>query len=275
MKLSWFVGMFTLLIAVQVEAQSRKHQYRKDRYFFGVTMGSGFTQPIIQERFSLLETTPQSANENFDKKYGNLFQHAGGIYGLHFSFAFTKLFSVVSQPCFQTQRYNYMNNYHWSDTITGGEVYKEFLHRQKINNIRIPILARMDFSARRWSPFIQAGLSADIAYFASKQIYTDNQVDRSVDRKTAVSSNVSEMTAHLNRFNVYAVGGAGISYYREQFAISLSGNVRYGIRTTIDPFERYSDYTGMASEYLDVQDKFNLLTMDIMLTLMVPIHKKW
>ena len=124
MKLSWFVGMFTLLIAVQVEAQSRKHQYRKDRYFFGVTMGSGFTQPIIQERFSLLETTPQSANENFDKKYGNLFQHTGGIYGLHFSFAFTKLFSVVSQPCFQTQRYNYMNNYHWSDTITGGEVYK-------------------------------------------------------------------------------------------------------------------------------------------------------
>jgi hypothetical protein len=83
------------------------------------------------------------------------------------------------------------------------------------------------------------------------------------------------MTAHLNRFNVYVVGGAGISYYREQFAISLSGNIRYGLRTTIDPFERYSDYTGMASEYLDVQDKFNLLTMDIMLTLMVPIHKKW
>ena len=130
MKLSWFVGILMLLISVQVEAQSRKHQYRKDRYFFGVTMGSGFTQPIIQERFSLMETTPQSANENFDKKYGNLFQHGGGIYGLHFSFAFTKLFSVVSQPCFQTQRYNYMNNYHWSDTITGGEVYKEFLHRQ-------------------------------------------------------------------------------------------------------------------------------------------------
>jgi hypothetical protein len=248
MMKGWIVGVIMLVLTIQVNAQSRRHQYRKDRYFFGVTMGSGFTQPIVRERFSLMEVTPQSANEDFNKKYGNLFQHGGGIYGLHFSFAFTKLFSVVSQPCFQTQRYNYMNNYHWSDTITGGEVYKEFLHRQKISNIRIPILARMDFSARRWSPFIQAGLSADIAYFASKQIYTDNKVDRSVDRK---------------------------SYYREQFALSLSGNVRYGLRTTIDPLERYADYTGMAAEYLDVQDKFNLLNMDIMLTLMVPIHKKW
>lgn len=264
------LGFFT-----QGLTQSRKHQYRKDRYFFGVTMGSGFTQPIVRERFSMLEVTPQSANENFDKKYGNLFQNSGGIYGLHFSFAFTKLFSIVSQPCFQTQKYSYMNNYHWSDTITGGEVYKEFLHRQKINNIRIPLLARMDFSARRWSPFIQAGLSADIAYFASKQIFTDNVVDRSVDRKTANSSNVAEMTQHLNRLNIYAVGGAGISYYREQFALSLSGNIRYGLRTTIDPLERYADYTGMAAEFLDVQDKFNLLTTDIMLTLMVPIHKKW
>lgn len=275
MRFRFFILTAFLLGSFLVTAQSKKHQFRKDRYFFGVNMGTGFTQPVIRERFSLMETTPESANENFDKKYGNLFQNSGGIYGLHFSFAFTKLFSVVSQPCFQSQRYSYMNNYHWADTIMGGEIYKEFLHRQKINNIRIPIMARMDFSARRWSPFIQVGLSADIAYFASKQIFSDNYIDNKVDRKTAVSSNVSEFTQHLNRLNVYALGGGGLSYYREQFAMSLSANLRYGLRTTIDPLERYADYTGMAAEYLDVQDKFNLLNLDIMLTLMVPIHKKW
>lgn len=272
-----FIMMVLVLFSflVHTMAQSRKHQYRKDRYFFGVQFGTGFTQPIITERYSLLQATPESANTTYEKQYAHLFQQAGGIYGLHGSFAFTKLFSVITQPCFQTQRYNYLTSYHWADTILGGELYKEMLHRQKISNLRIPILARMDFSARRFSPYVQAGLSMDIAYFASQVIYADNYIDNEVDRKTASPSNIAEMTPHLNKVNVYVVGGAGVTYYREQFAISVSGNVRYGLRSSINDLNRYADYTGFATAYLDVQDQFNLLNLDLLVTVMVPIHKKW
>lgn len=256
-------------------AQSKKHQYRKDRYFFGINLGAGFTQPIIDERFSLLEPTPQSASKDYEKQYGNLFQNGGGVYGLHASFAFTPQFSVLTQPCFQTQRYSYMNSYHWSDTIMGGEVYKEFLHRQKISSVRIPFLLRFDFSRLRFSPFVQTGLSMDIAYFASKQVFSDNYIDNDVDRKSATSSSVAEFTPHLNRFNVAVLGGGGISYYREHIAFSLSGTLSYNLRTSINEFNRYADYTGMATEYLDVQDKFNLLSLNILATVMVPLHKKW
>jgi hypothetical protein len=47
------------------------------------------------------------------------------------------------------------------------------------------------------------------------------------------------------------------------------------LRTSINEFNRYADYTGMATEYLDVQDKFNLLSLNILATVMVPLHKKW
>jgi hypothetical protein len=274
MKTFW--GLLVAIFVMQgVHAQSRKHQYRKDRYFFGINIGTGFTQPVVDERFSLLEPTPQSAKEDYDKQYGNLFQNGGGVYGLHASFAFTPQFSVITQPCFQTQRYSYMNSYHWSDTIMGGEVYKEFLHRQKISSVRIPVLLRFDFSRLRFSPFLQTGISADIAYFASKQVFSDNYIDKDVDRKTATSSSVAEFTPHLNRFNVAVLGGGGISYYREHLAFSLSGTLSYNLRTSINEFNRYADYTGMATEYLDVQDKFNLLSLNILATVMVPLHKKW
>ena len=265
-----------ILLSVQwAFGQSNRHQYRKDRYFFGINVGTTFTQPILRERFSLLQATPQSAQKDFDKHYSHLFSNVGGAYGLHGSFAFTPQFSVLTQPCFQTQRYSYMNSYHWSDTIMGGEVYKEFLHRQKISSIRIPILLRFDFTRLRFSPFVQTGISADIAYFASKQVFSDNYIDQKVDRKSATSSSVAEFTPHLNRFNVAVLGGAGIAYYREHFAVSLSGTLSYNLRTSINEFNRYADYTGMATEYLDVQDKFNLLSLNILATVMVPLHKKW
>ena len=275
MRKHWLTLVLIVVASLYSLGQSRKHQYRKDRYFFGIQLGTGFMQPIIGERYSLLQATPESANKTYDKQYGHLFQNSGGIYGLHGSFAFTKLFSVLTQPCFQTQRYSYLTNYHWADTILGGELYKELLHRQKIANLRIPVLARMDFSARRFSPFVQAGLSLDIAYFASQIIYSDNYIDYQVDRKTANPSTLAEMTPHVNKVNVYAVGGAGCTYYREQFAVSLSGNIRYGLRSSINDQNRYADYTGFATEFLDVQDQFNLLNLDLMVTVMVPIHKKW
>lgn len=272
---SIFTVMTIVFVINHSFGQSRKHIYRKDRYYFGTSLGLGFTQPIVKERFNILEPTPQSANTDFDKKYGNLFQNGGGNYGLHISFSYTRLLSLICQPTFQTQRFSYMTNYHWSDSISGGEVYKEFLHRQKISKLCIPVIARMDFTTRQFSPFIQAGLSADILYFGSKIIYSDAYIDGEVDRKSAGHSSVAELTQHLNRFNVALVGGAGVSFYRENFALTLSGNLRYSLRPAFSDLRRFEDYTGFAAPYLDVFDKVNLLNLDFLVTASVPIHKKW
>jgi len=262
-------------VMTSIWGQSRKHFYRKDNYYIGTSLGFGFTQPIIHERYNILEPTLQSAATDFDKKYEGLFQNIGGNYGLHFSFVYTRLFSVVCQPTFQTQRFSYMTNYSWSDSLSGGEVYKEFLHRQKISNLCIPIMGRLDFSSRKFSPFLQAGLSADIVYFGSKIIYSDAYIDGEVDRKSAGHSNVAEITQHLNRFNVSLLAGAGFVYYHEDFALSISGNIKYGMRPTINDSKRFEDFSGFAAPYLDVFDQVKLLNLDFLITAMVPLHKKW
>lgn len=261
-------------LSMQFHAQ-RKYVYRKDRFFVGSFVGMNFTQPIVSDRYNVLVQTPQSAPGDFEKKYKTLAQNRGGNYGLYVSFAYTKYFSLIIQPGFRSQRFNYMTSYSWEDTLNVTNINKEMLHRQKISNVSIPVLTRWDFTTRHFSPFLQVGLSADFIYFANKSIYYDTKIDGEVDRKSANQSSVGDFTNHMRKINVGLVGGGGITYYRESFAMTLASNVKYGLRNVIDDQKRYADFTGFGVEYLDVMDQFKLLDLDIQLTLMIPIHKKW
>ena len=263
---------FTLVLSGFTMAQRGKGYtvHRQNKVYLGISGGMNFTGIKTTEDFSVLESTPQSNNDG-KKSYEKLGENKGSQYGLYMSYSITKKLSVVFQPNFQTNSFNYRTSYLWRDTVNGSDYSIEMMHQQKVSSIYLPLMARYDFSASQFSPYVQGGIYTSIRHHARKNIYYDNVIDEEVDKEKADQTGDADLTQHINKGNFGITAGAGITYFANYFAISLESNFRYGFGKIVNDKNRYADYTGYTVQYLDVLDQFKMFNMDIQLTFMFPI----
>lgn len=245
--------------------------HRQHKVYIGLYAGMNFTRPHVVDDYSLLVHTPQSAGEPVEKKYEPLFHNKGSQYGLYFSFSFTKKISLVFEPAYQTNSFNYLTAYSWSDTVNGSNFTMEMMHQQKISSISLPLMVRWDFTVNQFSPYVQAGIFTSFRHHARKTIFYDYTIDGSVDKKTADRTQEADLTEHINKANFGVSAGAGLTFFANYFAISLESNFRYGFRSQVNDKNRYADYTGLSTQYLDVLDQLKLMSLDFQLSILFPI----
>jgi len=261
----------TLLGSGTIHAQGKGYTvHRQNKVYLGISGGMNFTGISPTEDYRVLESTPQSTNTS-EKTYEKFGENKGSQYGLYMSYSITKKLSVVFQPNFQTNSFNYRTSYMWQDTVNSSDYSIEMMHQQKVSSVYLPLLARYDFAVTQFSPYVQGGIYTSIRHHARKNIYYDNVIDEEVDKEKADQTGDADLTQHINKGNFGITAGAGITYFSNYFAISLESNFRYGFGKIVNDKNRYADYTGYSVQYLDVLDQFKMFNMDIQLTFMFPI----
>ncbi|WP_343603746.1 hypothetical protein [Fluviicola sp.] len=245
--------------------------HRQNKVYIGLFGGLNYSKPHVVDDYSVLVNTPQSGSDPMEKHYEPLFKNKGSQYGLYLSFSFTRKFSVVFEPSYQTSSFNYRTAYWWSDTVNGSDFAMEMMHQQKISSVNLPLMVRWDFTVNQFSPFIQAGIFTSFRHHARKTIFYDYTIDESVDKKSADRTQEADLTEHINKANFGISAGAGLTFFSNYFAISLESNFRYGFRSQVNDKNRYADYTGFSVQYLDVLDQLKLMSLDFQLSIMFPI----
>jgi hypothetical protein len=271
-----FFTAATFLACGTMFAQGKGYTvHRQNKVYLGISGGMNFTGITPTEDYRVLESTPQSSNTS-EKTYEKLGANKGSQYGLYMSYSITKKLSVVFQPNFQTNSFNYRTSYMWQDTVNNSDYSIEMMHQQKISSVYLPLMARYDFAVTQFSPYVQGGIYTSIRHHARKNIYYDNTIDEKVDKDASTGSATNQtgdadLTQHINKGNFGITAGAGITYFSNYFAISLESNFRYGFGKIVNDKNRYSDYTGYSVQYLDVLDQMKMYNLDIQLTFMFPI----
>jgi hypothetical protein len=254
-------------------AQKKYTVHRQNKIYIGLLGGMNFSSTHVVKDYSLLMATPQSSSNNAEseKDYQKLFKNKGSQFGLYLSYSFSKNLSVVFEPSYQTNRFNYLTAYSWSDTVNGSDFSMEMMHQQKLSGVNLPLLVRWDFTISQFSPYVQAGIFTNFRHQAKKTIFYDYTIDGEVDKKTADQTGEADLTEHINKANFGLSAGVGFTYFANYFAVSLESNFQYGFRSMVNDKNRYADYTGFSVQYLDVLDQLKLMNLNFQLTVMFPI----
>nr|WP_294861510.1 hypothetical protein [uncultured Fluviicola sp.] len=265
--------LLLLLFSLNGRAQKKYTVHRKNKIYIGLLGGMNFSSAHVVKDYSLLMATPQSSTNNVDaeKDYQRLFKNKGSQFGLYLSYSFSKNLSVVFEPSYQTNSFNYRTAYSWSDTVNGADFSMEMMHQQKLSGVNLPLLVRWDFTVSQFSPYVQAGIFTNFKHQAKKTIFYDYTIDKEVDKKTADQTGEADLTEHINKANFGLSAGVGFTYFANYFAISLESNFQYGFRSMVNDKNRYADYTGFSAQYLDVLDQIKLMNLNFQLTVMFPI----
>lgn len=261
------------LFSLNGSAQKKYTVHRKNKIYIGLLGGMNFSSTHVVKDYSLLMTTPQSSTNNADaeKDYQKLFKNKGSQFGLYLSYSFSKNLSVVFEPSYQTNSFNYLTAYSWSDTVNGSDFSMEMMHQQKLSGVNLPLLVRYDFTVSQFSPYVQAGIFTNFMHQAKKTIFYDYKIDGEVDKKSADQTGEADLTNHINKANFGLSAGVGFTYFANYFAISLESNFQYGFRSMVNDKNRYADYTGFSVQYLDVLDQLKLMNLNFQLSIMFPI----
>jgi len=259
--------LLVCLIA-QFSLGQRYSVHKEKKSYFEFSAGLNFSIPKVTERYSVLSST----DEDFEKDYDKFGKNTGAQFGISYSYNFTNAISINAGFGYQIQGFKYFTDYSWNDTIEQQNLDREMHHIQKITYFTVPVMARWDMTNSQLIPFVQGGLFFDFRHQARKEIIYDNTIDGEETENQTSSSGKVEMTDHTRKFNMGLIGGLGVSYYTKFFTIGLESNFKYGFFKIIKDENRYIDQTGFALPYLDVMDQFKLSNWNVQFTVSIPIN---
>jgi len=265
--------LLILLFSLNGMGQKKYTVHRQNKIYLGLLGGMNFSSTHVVKDYNLLVTTPQSVSvyADMEKKYQPLFKNKGAQFGLYLSYSFSKNISLVFEPSYQTNSFNYRTAYTFSDTVNSSDFEIEMMHEQKLSGVNLPLLVRWDFTVSQFSPYVQAGIFTNFKHQAKKTIFYDYTIDGEVDKKKADQTGEADLTEHINKANFGLSAGVGFTYFANYFAVSLESNFQYGFRSMVNDKNRYADYTGFSVQYLDVLDQLKLMNLNFQLTVMFPI----
>jgi hypothetical protein len=262
-----FLGLFS-----QFSFGQRYFVNKKKISYFSLTGGANFSLPHITDRYAILSSADKANEEDFEKKYDKLSKNTGAQFSARYQYNFTNAISVIGGFGYKSVGFKYFTHYSWMDTVDNQEFNREMHHLQKISYFTLPIMARWDMTTGQLMPFIQAGIFMDFRHQAKKVILYDNTIDEEVDAEKASTSAMVSISDYTRKFNMGVMGGIGLSYHTKYLVFGLESNFRFGFRKIMNDQNRYADLNGFALQYLDVLDQMRLSTIDVQLSVAIPLN---
>jgi len=240
----------------------------------GFKGGLTFTQPIVLEKFNVVNQIDNTIAQPGTKAYNPLYQNIGYQYAFTALYKLTKALDIRIEPAIANYVYKYRADYSWTGTGANSDrVDMSIYHRQSLNYLEIPVTLRYLYGSGKMKPFIQGGLFYGFLLNAIKSAKQEETYTNASGTATLNSSRETGDATPVyvkSRFGFNA--GAGVDYDLSAVHLTLDLNLNFGINQVINEAGRYSVQQFSGGLY-DVQDNLRLLIPSINLGIIFPLKK--
>ncbi|MBL0743801.1 outer membrane beta-barrel protein [Chryseolinea lacunae] len=237
MKRLYFVLLFFLIVATataQEKKRSGSERKRKNnaaynkknkeddkflqkQWWLGFKAGPNLSKVSVDKTYSIVVPTNYEAS-TIGKNYES-YNLMGSQATLEVSFYF-KGFTISFQPTYQRSRFEYSNQFTWSDTVATHNVELKYNQEQKLSYAVLPLLVKYDFLTGRLRPYVQIGVYSALLLDATKIVTVSG-----VDQASGGANEFQNESVIVGAKDLFAkshwglLGGVGLNY-------NLGNNVR-------------------------------------------------
>lgn len=265
-----FTTLLIVFFCLSSAAQKNRQFNRKKQLVIGVKGGVNFTQPIVLKSYSVFSPTITSSHGSTPKEYQPLMKNMGFDGGIFLMYRITNRLSVALEGLYFQYRYSYKTTYNWLDATDGTSFSLEQEQFNRLNYFEIPLMLRYDFTIRKVTPFVQGGIFSGFMHSAVNQSVS-RQYSSQLSPSEETKNPLTQTNDRYTKVHLGAIGGAGISFFAGKVMLTLGGNVRYSLLPPTGNLYRFNDQAATSTAYLDVQDNFNLLNMELYFSIGVPV----
>lgn len=241
----------------------------------GFKGGLTFTQPLILQKYNVINPIDNANLQSGIKKYNPLIQNIGYQYAFTALYKLSKSLDVRIEPAIANYVYKYRANYAWTGTGSNTDrIDMSVYHRQSLNYIEIPITIRYLYGAGKVKPFLQGGLFYGFLLNAIKSSKKEETFTNDAGTSTLNSGKETGDASPVyikSRFGFNA--GGGIDYDLSAVHLTIDINLNVGINQVINEAGRYSVQQFSGGLY-DVQDNLRLLVPSINIGIIFPLKKQ-
>jgi len=246
-------GFFVQKAQAQYKVKKKPHNKKKERsktkfersqWWLGIRMGGNFTAANVGDEYTVLNSTNPDPDlaESYRKEYFPL-KKSGIHFGIEASYNFFNNFTVTIQPAFMRNRYEYTNQYSWTNATNINEQLDiTYTHTQQLEYIEIPLMFRYEiFQEFRVKPFVQGGFYVGFLLDAQKEISVSGNDLAAGSNAFANASTTVQVKDLYNNNNAGVMFGGGLNCDFGNFRLALECNYKTGLSQVVNPAERYSN----------------------------------
>ena len=277
----FFLASILLIFCIPLKAEyprsnsTKISRSSKDiKFMVGFKGGITFTQPLVLQKYNIVDPIDNAIAQSGTKAYNSLFQNIGYQYAFTALYKLTKAIDIRIEPTIANYVYKYRADYSWTGTGANTDrVNMSIDHRQSLNYLEIPVTLRYLYGSGRMRPFIQGGLFYGYLLNAIKSSKKEETYTNASGTATLNSSRETGDATPVyvkSRFGFNA--GAGVDYDLSAVHLTLDINLNYGVNQVVNEAGRYSVQQFSGGLY-DVQDNLRLLVPSVNIGIIFPLKK--
>ena len=249
---------------------SKTDSFLDTQWWLGLKTGVNLTEPVSEVPYAVFSPINYDVSE-LRKKYSR-FNKVGMQAGIEVTF-YHKGFSFSLQPNFRRQRFEYQNEYNWSNPEVADQTLAlSYSQEVSLDYIEIPFFLKYDLMKdSKIRPFIEVGAFYGRLSGAEKKVSISGQDKASggINAFEGESLNVGADNLFI-KSSAGVLGGAGINYDLWKIRVSLDVVYRYGLHNISDVQNRYSNNS--LSGIGDTMDDLSLNNLSISLGFLFPLR---
>jgi hypothetical protein len=242
--------------------------FEKSQYWLGAKGGINFTQPTVDERFTVFE--PIDGNYDGYKKEYQSFNKIGTQFQFVFQFSYRR-FSIYAAPGYKSTLFTYKTKYKWQDVDKPtNSVELTYDQTQTVEYAYLPLSIKFEFLSSRLRPYIHGGGYIGYKFNAQKTLKISG-TDNASGGATSFENQpiIIGATSLFNPLWYGLMGGVGLNYDLQTVRIFVEGNYLYGLNNITNADTRYTENALSGSG--DALDNLKLSNVEVSAGVLFPL----
>ena len=242
------------------------------QWWIGLKAGANVANATVDKSYAILspvDYTPDGVIKKYDK-----FKLWGKQIGIEATFYF-KGFSISVQPTYQQTRFQYSNQYEWTDNpdeaTSPYHVILKYQQEQNLEHLIVPVILKYEIVGMKLSPYIQAGGFAGYLLDANKTVTTTG-VDFASGGKSKFTNEPVIVGARdlFAKVHYGALAGAGVNYTVGNIRLNFDVQYRMALTNITSSENRYAN--DRLSGIGDAMDDLTMQNISVSLGALFPLR---
>lgn len=240
----------------------------------GAKGGLTFVQPIVLQKFNVVNPLDNAISQSGTKTYKSFYQNIGYQYAFTALYKLKESLDIRLEPNFTNYVYKYRTEYSWISSGSDAErINMSIKHRNSLNYIEIPITLRYLYGSGTAKPFIQGGIYYGFLLNAIKSSEKTETYSNSAGTSTLNSELQTGDARSLYVKSRYGFNaGIGIDYDLSAVHLTFDINLNFGINSVVNESGRYSNQQYTSGLY-DIQDNIRFIIPSVNIGILFPLNK--
>ncbi len=247
---------------------------RESKFMVGAKGGLTFVQPIVLQKFNVVNPLDNAISQSGTKTYKPFYQNIGYQYAFTALYKLKESLDIRIEPNFTTYVYKYQTEYSWISSGSDAErIDMSIKHRHSLNYLEIPITLRYLYGSGTAKPFIQGGIYYGFllnAIKSSEKTETYSNTTGSSTLNSEQQTGDARLLYVKSRYGFNA--GIGIDYDFSSVHLTFDINLNFGINSVANESGRYSNQQYTSGLY-DIQDNIRFIIPSVNIGILFPLNK--